>query len=81
MAVVRNPAIDYIYGRVLRELREAQGVNSTDFAKILCVQQEELSKIEHGYRTITVSHLALFAMHLGTTPSAIVTLVEKRMKL
>lgn len=66
-----------INGAAVRRLRERRGLNATQFAAILGIKRQYLSKLENGDRAGTPETRLLLARHLGVDLSDITYTVPR----
>ena len=66
-----------ITGR-LRALREERGLNQTEIAEVLKIQQTVYSRYERGAREIPLRHLAVLAEFYGTSADYLMDLTDEK---
>lgn len=69
-----------MYYQRLKDLREEEGLNQEDIAKILQTTQQYYSQYERGVREIPVHHLITLAKLYKTTLDYLVGLTNQRDK-
>ena len=61
-------ALQKLFGRNVRQLREAQGLTQEEFSQKAGINRSYLGGVERGQRTICMDNIAKIAAALGVTP-------------
>jgi transcriptional regulator with XRE-family HTH domain len=60
-----------LFGRNVRQLREAQGLTQEEFARKAGINRSYLGGVERGQRTICMDNIAKIANALAVSPDAL----------
>jgi ferric-dicitrate binding protein FerR (iron transport regulator) len=75
----RRASFDRAFGSLLRARREEQGLSQADLAKRAGMRASEISEIETGARTLTLTSTYLLARALEMAASRLMSQLEKTM--
>lgn len=66
-----------LLAKILSDERRKRGISQVELAKNLREQQNFISRLENGQRTIKVCELLILAKHIGFSPVAVVRQLAK----
>ena len=69
-----------IFGKVLRELRDGNGISQEELAEYCDLDRTYISLLERGLRQPTITTIFKLAKALDITPSQLIAKVEQQVK-
>lgn len=74
-----SPEVPYpsLVGQVIKQARQAGGVQQADLAAVLGMTQSAYSRIESGDTVMNIWQLRQCALRIGTTPADLLAEVER----
>jgi transcriptional regulator with XRE-family HTH domain len=67
-----------VFGRVLREAREATGLSRESFADAVDMDRTTISLLERGKQSPTIETVFRLCEHLGLSPSTLIGRLERQ---